>query len=152
MNENPIGIGQLTVFRKTVTETDMVLFSGITGDFAANHTDEEYMNASVYGTRHVHGALVVGFMSAVAGKALESARPAGRTPVSLGYDSIRFIRPVFPGQTISVNHIFDSYDANSMRASATIEAYVGTEIVAAATHIVKWVPAVPLASSAGAPA
>jgi 3-hydroxybutyryl-CoA dehydratase len=140
MDENPIEVGAVTVFRKTITETDMVLFSGITGDFAANHTDEEYMNSSVYGTRHVHGALVVGFMSTAAGRALEDARPHGLVPVSLGYDRIRFIKPVFPGQTLHVHHEFESYDPVGWRASAKVEARVDGDLVALATHIVKWVP------------
>ncbi|GAA1365328.1 hypothetical protein GCM10009596_29140 [Arthrobacter rhombi] len=136
----PVRPGDTTEFRKTLTETDMVLFAGITGDFAANHTDEEYMRGTAYGTRHVHGALVVGFMSTVAGKALESARPEGLVPVSLGYDRIRFIRAVFPGQTLRVRHEFTSYAADTRRAEATVEAFVGNELVAIATHIVKWVP------------
>jgi 3-hydroxybutyryl-CoA dehydratase len=104
LEQAPYGACRITVFRKTVTETDMVLFSGITDDFASNHTDEEYMQRSLYGTRHVHGALVVGFMSAVAAKALEEARPEGLTPVSLGYDRIRFVKPVYPGQTLSLRY------------------------------------------------
>lgn len=99
MDSLPFTPDAVTRFRKTVTEADMVLFAGITGDFAANHTDEEYMKSSVYGTRHVHGALVAGFMSTMAAKALEDARPEGFVPVSLGYDRMRFVRPVFPGDT-----------------------------------------------------
>ncbi|GAC1377373.1 MAG: MaoC/PaaZ C-terminal domain-containing protein [Pseudarthrobacter sp.] len=139
MEEAPFGAGRVTVFRKTVTETDMVLFSGITGDFASNHTDEEYMQRSPYGTRHVHGALRVGFMSAVAAKALEGARPEGLTPVSLGYDRIRFVKSVFPGQTVSLRYEVETYDADKIRATARVEASVHGELVAVAQHVVKWV-------------
>ncbi|GGC99713.1 MaoC family dehydratase [Tersicoccus solisilvae] len=143
MSRAPIAVGDVTVFRKTVTETDMVLFSGITGDFAANHTDEEYMRRTPYGTRHVHGALVVGFMSTVAARALEDARPSGLVPVSLGYDRLRFVRAVFPGQTLQLRYEFVSWDPEARRATATVEAFVSDEVVAAGTHIVVWVPAEP---------
>ncbi len=139
MDSAPFDLSRITVFRKTVTETDMVLFAGITGDFASNHTDEEYMQRSAYGTRHVHGALIVGFMSAVAARALEDARPEGLTPVALGYDRIRFVRPVYPGQTLSLTYAFESYEPATQRATARVEARVRDDIVAAGQHVVKWV-------------
>lgn len=143
MPSAPIAVGDVTVFRRTVTETDMVLFAGITGDFAANHTDEEYMRRTVYGTRHVHGALVVGFMSTVAGRALEQARPDGLVPVSLGYDRIRFVRAVFPGQTLRLRYEFVTWDPAKLRATATVEAFVEDELVAVGTHVVVWVSSDP---------
>jgi acyl dehydratase len=139
MDQAPFDPDHVAVFRKTVTETDLVLFAGITGDFASNHTDEEYMRATPFGTRQIHGALIVGFMSAVAARALEDARPEGLTPVSLGYDRIRFIRPVFPGQTLSFRHEWDSYDPESRRAIAAVQAHRKDELVAVARHVVTWV-------------
>ncbi|WP_369046134.1 MaoC family dehydratase [Sinomonas sp. P10A9] len=139
MDSAPFDPGHVTVFRKTVTETDLVLFAGITGDFASNHTDEEYMRGTPFGTRQIHGALIVGFMSAVAARALEDARPKGFTPVSLGYDRIRFIQPVFPGQTLALRHEWEEYDPAALRATAAVEARVEGEAVAVARHVVKWV-------------
>jgi 3-hydroxybutyryl-CoA dehydratase len=139
MDALPYTPGELTRFRKTVTETDMVLFAGITGDFAANHTDEEYMQASPFGTRHVHGALVGGFMSTVAAKALEYARPEGHVPVSLGYDRMRFVRSVFPGDTLEMTYQFnDDFDPERMRVTASVTGTVRGEVVAVATHVVMW--------------
>ncbi|GAB3268786.1 MaoC/PaaZ C-terminal domain-containing protein [Sinomonas notoginsengisoli] len=139
MDAAPFDPTRVTTFRKTVTETDLVLFAGITGDFASNHTDEEYMRGTPFGTRQVHGALLVGFMSAVAARALEDARPAGLTPVSLGYDRIRFIRPVFPGQTLALRHEWADYDADAGRATADVELRADGEVTAVARHVVKWV-------------
>lgn len=139
MDTAPFDPDQVTTFRKTVTETDLVLFAGITGDFASNHTDEEYMRGTPFGTRQIHGALVVGFMSAVAARALEDPRPEGLTPVSLGYDRIRFIRPVFPGQTLALRHAWEDYDPAALRATAAVEARAGGELVAVARHVVRWV-------------
>jgi 3-hydroxybutyryl-CoA dehydratase len=142
MDALPYTPGEITRFRKTVTETDMVLFAGITGDFAANHTDEEYMRDSPFGTRHVHGALVGGFMSTVAAKALENARPAGYVPVSLGYDRMRFVRSVFPGDTLEMTYRFnDDFDPERIRVTASVTGTVRGEVVAVATHVVKWATA-----------
>jgi 3-hydroxybutyryl-CoA dehydratase len=142
MDALPYAPGEITRFRKTVTETDMVLFAGITGDFAANHTDEEYMQNSVFGTRHVHGALIGGFMSTVAAKALEHARPEGHVPVSLGYDRMRFVRSVFPGDTLEMTYRFnDDFDPERMRVTASVTGAVRGEVVAVATHVVKWTTA-----------
>jgi acyl dehydratase len=84
-------------------ETDMIPCPGITGDFASYHTDEEYMSQTAYGTRHIHRARMVGFMSAAVAKALDAA-PDGHTPVSPGHDRVRFILPVLPGDTLELRY------------------------------------------------
>ena len=56
-------IGKTVTVRKTVGETDVYLFAGISGDFSPNHVDEEYMKATRYGHRIAHGALMVAYMS-----------------------------------------------------------------------------------------
>ena len=55
-------IGDETTFSKTVGETDIYLFAGITGDFFEMHVNEEVMESSRFGARIAHGALIVGFM------------------------------------------------------------------------------------------
>ena len=44
-------IGLTATFRKTVSESDVYLFAGITGDFSPNHVDEEFMRGTQYGGR-----------------------------------------------------------------------------------------------------
>src|SRR5947208_16440941 len=53
-------VGKKVEVYKTVGETDIYLFAGITGDFARNHVDEEFMRRTRYGGRIAHGALLVG--------------------------------------------------------------------------------------------
>lgn len=55
-----IVVGDVVRFAKTVGETDVYLFAGITGDFAPNHVDEQAMSASRFGRRIAHGALLIG--------------------------------------------------------------------------------------------
>jgi 3-hydroxybutyryl-CoA dehydratase len=93
-----VKVGTTLYFTKTVSESDVYLFSGITGDFSPNHVDEEYMKTGRYGERLAHGALLVGFMSAAS-----SRMRIGRT-VSLGYDKVRFSGPVKFGDTITTEY------------------------------------------------
>src|SRR2546428_9036799 len=56
-------VGKKVEVYKTVGETDIYLFAGITGDFARNHVDEEFMRRTRYGGGVAHRALLVGDMS-----------------------------------------------------------------------------------------
>src|SRR5512133_1067418 len=99
-----VKVGTSLSFTKTISESDVYLFAGITGDFSPNHIDAEYMKQGAYGERVAHGALMVGLMSAA------SARMRlGRT-VSLGYDRVRFVAPVRFGDTIATEYTIVSLD------------------------------------------
>jgi hypothetical protein len=63
MGEFYVKPGDSVSFAKTVGETDIYLFAGITGDFAVNHVNEQYMARSKYGRRIAHGVLMLGFAS-----------------------------------------------------------------------------------------
>jgi 3-hydroxybutyryl-CoA dehydratase len=63
-------VGDSAQFSKTVTETDVYLFAGITGDFNPAHIDEDYSRKTYFGTRIAHGLLSAGFISAVLGTRL----------------------------------------------------------------------------------
>ena len=138
-----LSVGDQITFSKTVGESDVVLFAGITGDFSPNHIDETFMRKTAFGRRIAHGALLVGYMSTASTKILEryAAAPDFDTPVSLGYDRIRFIRPVFIGDTVTVRYAVESADPEKRRTCAKIEVISEDgSIVAVAEHIMKWVP------------
>ena len=143
ITEFPAKIGETVKFSKTVGESDVYLFAGITGDFSGNHVNEEYMRGSAFGHRIAHGALLVGFMSTTS--TLMIARCIGEgseeTPVSLGYDRIRFVKPVFIGDTITVIYTIASIDHEKRRSIARVEvSNQRGEVVAVADHILKWMP------------
>src|ERR1700759_3612931 len=102
MRDFHLKVGDAFRFSKTVGETDVYLFAGITGDLSPNHVDEHEMAKTPYGGRIAHGALLVGYMSACSTMATAHARGQGETPVSLGYDRIRFLKAVRIGDTIRV--------------------------------------------------
>ena len=134
-------IGQRVSFSKTVSESDVYLFAGITGDFAPNHVDEQFMRGTQYGRRIAHGALLVGYMSRASTAIIEKIAGGDTTfyPVSLGYDRIRFLKPVFIGDTITVAYEVAGCDAEKGRTEAAVEVRnEAGEVVAVATHILKW--------------
>ena len=136
-----VKIGDGARFSKTVGEYDVYSFAGITGDFSPNHTNKSYMEKSSYGRLQAHGALMVGYMSTASTLAIAHTRAgADETPVSLGYDRIRFLAPVYFGDTVTVEYRISAIDIEKRRSTGdiTIKNQDGT-LVAVGTHILKWV-------------
>ena len=142
MSEFYVSVGDEVRFSKTVGESDVYLFAGVTGDFAVNHVNEEFMKRSAYGRRIAHGALLIGFMSTTSTMMIDRSSTAGsdETPVSLGYDRIRFLGPVFFGDTVTVTYRIAEIEPERRRSRAEIEARnQNGDLVAVAQHILKWV-------------
>src|SRR5580658_5440511 len=141
MSDFYLKIGDVYTFSKTVSESDVYLFAGITGDLSPNHVNEQEMSKTRYGGRIAHGALLVGYMSACSTMATASARSDGETPVSLGYDKIRFLRAVRLGDTVTVNYRICEIDEGRRRSVANVEMFnQHGALVAVAAHVLKWVP------------
>ncbi|HEY1244912.1 MAG TPA: MaoC/PaaZ C-terminal domain-containing protein [Hyphomicrobiaceae bacterium] len=136
-----VKVGDSARFSKTVGEYDVYSFAGITGDFAPNHVDKSYMEKSSYGRLQAHGALMVGYMSTASSMAIADTRAGvDETPVSLGYDRIRFLGPVYFGDTITVDYCITAVDPERRRSTASIEVRnQNGELISIATHILKWV-------------
>ena len=130
-------IGRRVTFSKTISESDVYLFAGITGDLSPNHVDEEYMRKTPYGRRIAHGALAVGLMSNTSTKILEGL-PG--TWVSYGYDKVRFPAPLFIGDTVTVDYEIVERDPTQRKTFARVTCTTQDgRVVAAATHILKGV-------------
>ncbi|HEX2654593.1 MAG TPA: MaoC/PaaZ C-terminal domain-containing protein [Xanthobacteraceae bacterium] len=136
-----VAVGDSSSFSKTIGESDVYLFAGITGDFAPMHVNKAFMEKTVYKRQLAHGALLVGFMSTASVLAVgQQALTSDEVLVSLGYDRMRFLAPVYFGDTITVDYRITAIDAERRRATAdiTIKNQDGT-LVAVATNILKWV-------------
>ncbi|MCB1376835.1 MAG: dehydratase [Alphaproteobacteria bacterium] len=135
-------VGQFVSCSKTVGESDVYLFAGITGDLAANHVDEAAMAKTPYGRRIAHGALLVGYMSR-ASTMIQDKCPelmADYFPVSLGYDRVRFLAAVLIGDTITVSYRITSGDPAKLRTVASVEVRnQDGALCAVATHIMRWI-------------
>jgi 3-hydroxybutyryl-CoA dehydratase len=139
-----VRVGDEVEFSKTVGETDVYLFAGITGDFSPNHVNEHLMSRSKYKRRVAHGALLVGFMSTGSTRLIETYGGSARgkaTAVSLGYDRVRFIAPVFMGDTITVRYRITRVEPERDRSyGAVVVTNQHDSQVAVAENILKWVP------------
>lgn len=134
--------GDSVSFSKTITEADLVLFAGITGDFDPIHMDEVYARATPLGRRIAHGALVLGLCSTVAAMIAKRAREGGAEGValSLGYDRVRFVAPVYPGETLTATYTVGTVDEAAARTVSPVEVRKEDGTLAlAATHVMKWV-------------
>jgi 3-hydroxybutyryl-CoA dehydratase len=97
-----VEVGETTITEnRTITEADVVNFAGVSGDFNHLHMDKERMEESGFGQRIAHGMLV---FSVSTGLLWQSRSPEEREAVVAfyGIDNLRFIQPVFIGDTVHV--------------------------------------------------
>ena len=142
-----VAVGDKAEFQKTIRESDLLAFSEITGDRDPIHVDEAYAAKSVFGKRIAHGALVMGLLSTTASMISRRAveRGAKGVSVSLGYDRIRFPRPVLAGETLTARYTLGRWDPAKRRtiSAIAVTAADGT-VVAAGEHVMAWImPAAP---------
>lgn len=103
-------IGMSASFAKTITEADIVLFAGVSGDNNAVHTNEEFAATTQFGGRIAHGFLTASVISAAVANRLP-----GPGTVYLG-QQLRFRAPVKPGDTVHATVTVKSVDALKARA------------------------------------
>lgn len=84
--------------RRTVTETDNVLFTALTHNPALLHLDEEHMKGTEFGQRIVNSAFTLGLMVGIS----VGDTTLGTAVANLGWDEVRFPNPVFHGDTVRV--------------------------------------------------
>ncbi len=90
-----IQVGDVAEFSKTVSESDVYAFAGVTGDFNPAHINEVYAKTTFFKTRIAHGMLGAGFISAVIAMQLP-----GPGTIYLSQE-LRFLAPVVIGDTIT---------------------------------------------------
>lgn len=108
-------IGERFVSRaRTITETDLVLFSAFTGDWYPLHTDTEYVKNTPFGQRIAHGMLVLSVATGL------SRLEPGWVVAFYGMDRVRFVKPTFIGDTIHVEaEVIDKQDKGPMGGVVT---------------------------------
>lgn len=96
--------------RRTLTEADNVFFTALTHNPAALHLDEEYARGTEFGQRIVNSAFTLGLMVGIS----VGDTTLGTTVANLGWDKVRFPRPLFHGDTISVaSEVLELRDSRS---------------------------------------
>ncbi|MGA2463757.1 MAG: MaoC/PaaZ C-terminal domain-containing protein [Thermodesulfobacteriota bacterium] len=84
---------------RTISETDIVIFAGLSGDFNPLHINEEFAKKSVFGTRVAHGFLI---HSISIGLINQTGYFDGTVMAQLGHNNISFSKRVVPGDTVKV--------------------------------------------------
>jgi len=99
---NAVEVGDgFTTSGRTITEADVVNFAGVSGDFNHLHTNAERMADSGYGERIAHGALVFSVVTGLLWQARDEAEKRHMVAFC-GLDRLRFVKPVFLGDTVHV--------------------------------------------------
>ena len=117
MNSVPIDqlkVGDAAESRKTVSETDVYLFAGVTGDFNPLHVDHEYAKTTPFGARVAHGPLTLALCAGLLGTELPGL---GTIAVS---NQIEYRAPVFFGDTVRVRVEVAELDPQRNRATMAI--------------------------------
>jgi 3-hydroxybutyryl-CoA dehydratase len=130
-----VKVGDRVTVERTVSESDVYLFSGIVGDLSANHLNERHMKTTPFGRRVVQGALLVGLMSAAGAEfGIKHELPGA----ALGYDRIRFLAPAFLGDTVRVEYVVESVDLERSRIQSALEVFnQDDQLLAVGQHLIK---------------
>jgi len=122
---NELQVGDSAEFAKTVSESDIYLFAGVTGDMNPAHIDEEYAKHTHFQGRIAHGMLGAGFVSAILG-----TRLPGPGTIYLS-QSLSFKAPVPIGTTITarVEVVELTVEKNRVRLKTTCTDQNGTVIL-----------------------
>lgn len=116
-------IGQTALYTKTVTEADLVLFAGLSGDTNPIHLDEEYAKSTRFKGRIAHGMLAAGFISTVLGTKLP-----GPGCIYLS-QTLNFKAPVKIGDTARARATVLGLDKEKGRARLKTVVEVGNVVV-----------------------
>lgn len=108
------------VLRRTVTEADNLIFSTLTHNPAALHLDEEAMKSSEFGTRIVNSCFTLSLMVGIS----VADTTLGTTVANLGWDEVRFPKPVFIGDTLHVETTVQEMRASKSRPGQGIVTFV----------------------------
>ncbi len=133
-----VKVGDGITWRKTISESDVYLFAGITGDLGPNHIDDQYMKSTVFKARIVQGVLTLGLSSAATWM---FASKHGISGASLGYDRVRFVKAVKIGDTVTIDYQVAELDEKRGRIVFDVAGRdQDDEPVLFAQHILKVIP------------
>ncbi len=118
-------VGDSAAFSKTITEADITLFAGVSGDTYPLHVDAEYAKTTRFGARVAHGMLSASLLSTVNGLLLGT--PGGMYVEQ----TLRFRRPVFIGDTLRASSSIVEIDpsARRLRCATTVVNQNGKTVV-----------------------
>lgn len=123
---------------RTITESDITGFAGLTGDYSQVHTDEEFCRNTEFGTRIAHGLFG---LSIAQGLSWRTNYTQGTGVASLEWDKWKFFRPIFFGDTVHVRwRLLDKRESRSKPGMGIIREHVELmnqrgEVVQSGEHV-----------------
>ena len=123
-------IGMSRMLEREITQNDIVQFSQVSGDKNPVHLDEEYAQQTIFGKRIAHGMLTASLISAVIAEQLP-----GHGTVYLS-QTLKFIRPVLPGQLVITSVIVSHIEYSNRRVKLDCKCKVNEKVVLAGEAIV----------------
>ena len=120
-----IHLGDSASFSKTITEADITLFAGISGDFNPAHINAVAAEQSMFGRRIAHGMLSAGFISTVLGTQLP-----GPGTIYMAQE-LRFVKPVFIGDTVTAicTVVERNEEKNRLKLETVVENQNGEKVI-----------------------
>jgi 3-hydroxybutyryl-CoA dehydratase len=118
-----LSVGMSAVFAKTITEADIVMFSGVTGDMNPVHVNEDFAQDTIFKGRIAHGMLTASLISTVLGMKLP-----GPGCIYLSQD-LKFLAPVRAGDTVTARAIITDIIPEKKRIICKTTASIGEKLV-----------------------
>ena len=118
-----LSVGMSAVFAKTITESDIVLFSGVTGDMNPVHVNEDFAQDTIFKGRIAHGMLTASLISTVLGMKMP-----GPGCIYLSQD-LRFLAPVRAGDTVTARATITEIIPEKKRIICKTTASIGEKLV-----------------------
>lgn len=120
-------VGMSDSFAKTITDADVCMFAGISGDTNPVHINDDYAKTTIFEKRIVHGMFSAALISTVAGTKLPG-------PGAIYVDQqIKFRAPVFIGDTAKATLTVEEIDTRRRRVKCKTDVTVGDKVVATGT-------------------
>jgi len=120
-----IQMGESASFSKTITESDICLYAGISGDFNPAHIDAEHAKHTMFHQRIAHGMLSAGFISNVLGNQLP-----GPGTIYMSQE-LKFTKPVFIGDTVTAVVTVEEINTekNRLKLKTVVTNQSGEEVI-----------------------
>ncbi|WP_241793467.1 MaoC/PaaZ C-terminal domain-containing protein [Teichococcus vastitatis] len=135
-----MSVGDAVEFSRTISAADIIAFAELSGDHDPLHVDADYARTTTFGRCIAHGAHVMGLVSTASSMMSRRAVERGctGTPVSAGYDRIRFTLPVFAGDALTTLYNVEEVGEDRTRSRFQVLNQDG-KLCVAGTHILRWI-------------
>ncbi|MCI0755563.1 MaoC family dehydratase N-terminal domain-containing protein [Roseomonas vastitatis] len=135
-----LSVGDAVEFSRTISAADIIAFAELSGDHDPLHVDADYARTTTFGRCIAHGAHVMGLVSTASSMMSRRAVERGctGTPVSAGYDRIRFTLPVFAGDALTTLYNVEEVGEDRTRSRFQVLNQDG-KLCVAGTHILRWI-------------